>query len=204
MRLTDRIGVGHVQMIVNNDLGWVFREQTTDDRGIDAHIEIADDTSLNGKLVAVQIKSGKSYFKEKNNTGTIFRFSRKHANYWLNHSLPVIIILFNPETQKCIWETIQQSKIEYTSKKNCKITIPCDKNFNKTAKSIIEEIVNLFPVENYKNAIFDYESNDVFALKACPACGKNSLKRYSATDYEHDRLYYCIECTDCSWSDWTE
>ena len=47
-------------------IGFMFREQPIGDYGIDAIIETRDDKYLSGKLIAVQIKSGDSYFKEQN------------------------------------------------------------------------------------------------------------------------------------------
>jgi hypothetical protein len=38
----------------------------------------------------------------------------------------------------------------------------------------------------------------------CPECGSGRLRRFTETDYAHDRLYYCIECEECKWSDGTE
>ena len=158
MKRTERIGVGYVQSVVDRDLGWVFREQPTDDYGIDAHIEIADDTSPVGKLIAVQIKSGESYFKENSQTSIIFRFDSKHAEYWLNHSLPVIIILYNPKTHKCIWEHLQKDNIEFISGDKCKIKISNKQVFDINSKKALEEIAN-------KQSIFERRYNNLLAAK---------------------------------------
>ena len=53
--------------------GYIFREQTTKDFGIDAQIEVVDGDIVTGKLVALQIKSGNSWFKEKSDDGFIYR-----------------------------------------------------------------------------------------------------------------------------------
>jgi hypothetical protein len=45
-------------------IGWLFREQLTDDYGIDAQVEIADGHNALGALIGIQIKSGSSYFSE--------------------------------------------------------------------------------------------------------------------------------------------
>ena len=74
-------------------IGFMFREQPIGDYGIDAIIETRDDKYLSGKLIAVQIKSGDSYFKEQKDNCVIYRGDIKHYYYWLNHSLPVIIVL---------------------------------------------------------------------------------------------------------------
>ena len=59
----ERIGVSSVEKIINQ-MGMIFREQPVDDYGIDAQIEIVENKCATGKLIAVQIKSGNSYFKE--------------------------------------------------------------------------------------------------------------------------------------------
>jgi hypothetical protein len=38
--------------------GWLFREQSPDDYGIDAQVEIADGDNATGALIGIQIKSG--------------------------------------------------------------------------------------------------------------------------------------------------
>ncbi|MHB8064874.1 MAG: DUF4365 domain-containing protein [Ruminiclostridium sp.] len=63
---TERIGVSHVASIVHEKMGWIFREQPIADYGIDAQIEIANHECPTGKLIALQIKSGESYFNGKN------------------------------------------------------------------------------------------------------------------------------------------
>ena len=44
--------------------GYIFREQPISDYGIDAQIELIDEETVTGKLVALQIKSGASWFVE--------------------------------------------------------------------------------------------------------------------------------------------
>jgi len=90
-----RIGVGKC-CVKFEELGFLFREQAIGDYGIDAIIETKNDNYLSGKLIALQIKSGDSYFKEKKDDKIIYRGENKHYDYWINHSLPVIIVLYSP------------------------------------------------------------------------------------------------------------
>ena len=53
----ERMGVSTIEKIINK-MGMIFREQPTDDYGIDAQIEIVEDNYPTGKLIGVQIKSG--------------------------------------------------------------------------------------------------------------------------------------------------
>ena len=77
----ERIGVSSVEKIINQ-MGMIFREQPVDDYGIDAQIEIVENKCATGKLIAVQIKSGNSYFKELTPNSIIYRGKRKHYDYW--------------------------------------------------------------------------------------------------------------------------
>ena len=56
----DREGVSFAQLKLSK-LGYIFREQTIVDIGVDAHIEVKYDTKSTGKMVGLQIKSGESY-----------------------------------------------------------------------------------------------------------------------------------------------
>lgn len=83
----EREGVSAVQNIVYRELKWFFREQTVDDYGIDAQIEVTSQEYPTGKMIAIQIKSGESYFISTTEEGIIFRFDEKHKKYWLGHVL---------------------------------------------------------------------------------------------------------------------
>src|SRR5216683_1096782 len=61
---TERPGVAALEYFFPEN-GWLFREQTTHDYGIDAHVEIVVDKRPTGKLIALQIKAGTSFFWEK-------------------------------------------------------------------------------------------------------------------------------------------
>lgn len=139
MNTTERIGVSKVQLIVYEKLNWIFREQPIDDYGIDAHIELKDDNYATGKLIAVQIKSGESYFKNESNNEIIYYIDEKHLKYWKSNILPVIIILYNPKTEECIWEYIGKIK-----EKN-KIHICKSHRFNENAKDELLKIANIEP-----------------------------------------------------------
>jgi hypothetical protein len=62
---TEQLGIIEAYKIFVGDFKWIFREQPIVDMGINAHIEIVDDGNPSGKLIALQIKTGESYFYEK-------------------------------------------------------------------------------------------------------------------------------------------
>lgn len=69
----------------------------------------------------------------------------------------------------------------------------------KPSKNLIKAIV-----KKYNELIYDSNSENPLAFKACPLCGSDKLQHSSATDYQHDETYYFIECRDCGWKDWTQ
>lgn len=121
---TERIGVNMVNEIITDELGWIFREQPTDDYGIDAQIEIVDVDSVTGQLIAVQIKTGKSYFTHSNAQEITYRGKIEHLNYWSNHSLPVVLILCDPEENICYWTKVSDETAEKTANDYWKIAVP--------------------------------------------------------------------------------
>ena len=113
----ERVGVYSVAKIFTENLGWIFREQPINDFGIDGFVEITR-VSLNlkdliptGKLIGVQVKSGKSFFKEVKDDHFVFRGSKKHLQYWLNHSIPFVLIIYDKETHSAYWEEVNESTV---------------------------------------------------------------------------------------------
>lgn len=94
---------------------WMFREQPIDDIGIDAHMEITDELGKTKQLLALQIKSGPSWFKEIKSDYVIFRdINDRQYNYWIENPLPCIVVLYNPGNDMCIWQTLTSETIEKT------------------------------------------------------------------------------------------
>lgn len=119
---TERLGVSALDYFFSEN-GWLFREQTTHDYGIDAHVEIVIDERPTGKLIALQIKAGKSFFAEDTGDSYVFRTDDKHIAYWVGHSMPVVLVLFNPETKQAFWQHISRQNVQATGK-GWKIAVP--------------------------------------------------------------------------------
>jgi hypothetical protein len=94
--------------------GWAFRLQPERDYGIDAHAEPVASGDPSGKLIALQIKTGQSYFREPVSEGWVHRDDDKHLRYWLRHCLPVILLLHNPDSGTTYWAHVTTDAIEYT------------------------------------------------------------------------------------------
>ncbi len=135
--ITQRLGIDAVSSFFSK-LGWMFREQPTLDTGIDAHVEVARDGFATGKIIGIQIKTGASYLK---NVGGkwVFYGDPKHHDYWLNHSLPVILVSHVPETDMTRWVQIDRKSVELTDKA-WKVAFPDNQFLNRESISKLVDI----------------------------------------------------------------
>jgi hypothetical protein len=138
--LTDRIGVSMLELFFNKQ-GWLFREQVIHDHGIDAHVEVVINGEATGRLIAIQIKTGKSYFSEKSGGNYIFRTDQRHAEYWAEHCLPVILVMINPEEGELVWQALNDSTIVRTGK-GYKVSVPASKKLDANALAEIAGLSN--------------------------------------------------------------
>ena len=120
---TGRMGVSAASLVFEA-WGWLFREQPIEDYGIDAHVEPLDGPEQPARqLLALQIKTGASFFAEETPDGWWFRDIRRHWHYWLGHVLPVVIILYNPQTGKLFWQHAEANLVQLTGEEG-KLLIP--------------------------------------------------------------------------------
>lgn len=113
--LKERVGVNAVEAIFLNDFKWIFREQQVSDFGIDAQVEVVESDQPTGRLIGLQIKAGSSYFVKRGGD-FVFYGEHRHLEYWTRHSLPVFLILHNPETGLTLWQKIERHLVTETSK----------------------------------------------------------------------------------------
>lgn len=113
-------------------MGWFFRPQDISDQGIDAHVEevslIEEDGKPTvevgtGRLIALQIKGGPSYFKNPSANGWWFSFTARKAQLWLGHALPVIVVLVDLKKNVVYWQRISSATVQSTGK-GYKVEVP--------------------------------------------------------------------------------
>lgn len=81
----------------------VWRETPNADVGIDGQVELVNDQGeATGSIVAVQIKSGRSYLLDG---GSAWKYypSEKHRRYWEHYALPVLLMLHDPDSDAVHW-----------------------------------------------------------------------------------------------------
>ena len=139
-----RTGVHLVGLKVSHELGWTFREKPTSDIGIDGEIEVkGQGQSSHGRVMAVQIKCGPSYLKNKTATGHLFRGDYTHLKYWTDFSVPVIIILCDPSTGQCWWEEVNLGIVQFHGK-GWSIEVPYSKLLDKSSLAGLNQVAARF------------------------------------------------------------
>jgi len=133
---TERIGVNAVEAIFLS-FDWVFRPQVISDYGIDAQVEVWEHKKFTGKLLALQIKSGASYFRKKGDD-YVFYGEVKHLDYWTRHPLPVFIILHNPDNGLTLWQKVER-RLAAVTDKGWSITIPAGNVLDAQSKHYLSE-----------------------------------------------------------------
>lgn len=113
------LGVRIVDETVEGNLGHLFRPKERADLGIDGEIELLSSESDGkrrgtGRLIAVQIKCGHSFFAEEKDDHFVFRGEMKHLDYWLGFSVPVIVVICHPDTRDAYWSEVNPGLVELT------------------------------------------------------------------------------------------
>lgn len=142
---SEELGAKGVRMVadsIEDKLHWIFRPNGKSDVGIDGEIEkVYEDKRSSGKLIAVQIKCGPCYFKEKTEKGFVYRCRPETVNYWLGLSLPVILCLCDDQNDEIYWchitvETITKLKANY------KIEVPFENTLTQNSKFDLERVLD--------------------------------------------------------------
>lgn len=159
---TERLGVIEVSYIVTKDLGWIFREQSVVDIGIDAIIEQVENNDPTGKFIAVQVKSGLGHFHRTSEALTLY-VSNIHYNYWTNSNLPVILIAHIPN-EATYWQELSKKSLE-PSKTRWKVEIPLAKKLNKSAVKSINKVISKHKIDPsnmlYNNSNYQIEYDEL-------------------------------------------
>lgn len=140
----ENMGIAAAQLEFSS-WGWAFRSQHVKDYGIDAHAEPFEGVHQpSGRLLALQVKSGASYFGEEAGGGWWYRGENKHLRYWLGHVLPVLIVIYDPGSKTLYWQHVTEDRVEYTDGE-WKILIPHDQVLEAEAAARLRAIADAAP-----------------------------------------------------------
>jgi len=129
----EREGVNAVARIAAN-LGLIWRENQMKDVGIDGQIEYVNgDGFATGRFIAVQVKSGESYFKHEEDKFWKFYPEKKHRLYWERFPIPVILVLHNPTTSQLAWTDVRHQLRSESHRKSAAVNVSKESNLATTS-----------------------------------------------------------------------
>jgi hypothetical protein len=102
-QVTGAAGILFVHQIVNECRSVFHQIHQEDDLGLDAYVEFFDDSSPSGEIIALQVKTGKSY---KTSSGYRIPADREHFMRWANFAIPIAGIVVDQEAGKAFWVNI--------------------------------------------------------------------------------------------------
>ncbi|WP_335974864.1 DUF4365 domain-containing protein [Gaetbulibacter jejuensis] len=103
--IVSKEGVNFIKSVVENSGSIFHKIDQENDLGIDGIIEFIDNGKPSHKSIAVQIKSGNSFYNEKSKTCKIQ--IGNHYEYWLNYFLPVCGLVYIPKLKNAYWVNIK-------------------------------------------------------------------------------------------------
>jgi len=164
---TNRLGVHAVGLALER-IGWIFREQPTSDYGIDGLAEMrSSDGSGLGKLIALQIKTGASYFRKRGDD-YVYYGDAKHLDYWTNHSLPVLLVIHDPDTGLTLWQWVARHLAEETGDGRWTMAIPASQTLDeKTAHLIARGVASDLASLRRARLALDLEHIRTLAAQDC-------------------------------------
>lgn len=158
-----------------DELKWIFRPQPQRDLGIDAIVEVVEDGISNGELLAIQIKSGDSWFSRETIEYIPFTFNEDHYEYWIQYPVPVLILLHRPDGNVCYWQIVNENTAISTGK-GWKIQIP---------KTNILSIENKVRIHGFCDFAMPENS---FSIASFKDLSHGAAKRYQARILINRRL----------------
>jgi hypothetical protein len=135
------IAVAEAHLAVSKKLRWTFRRlDGDDDYGLDALVEIGRERRMTGRMLALQIKGGRSYFDRPASDGWWHYPSTAHVEYWLNCSLPVLLVMYDPASEQCHWQLISRTTLTTTTNGQWKLLVPRAHVLDETSKEPLRAI----------------------------------------------------------------
>ncbi|GAA1068890.1 hypothetical protein GCM10009665_74130 [Kitasatospora nipponensis] len=141
--ITGRRGAVIVEDVFLSELAWVPRAVLQTDIGIDFHVEVVEDGHGTGRQLAVQVKSGPSFFETPaGDDGWWFPFGDKYHEYWLNYDSPVIVVLVDLESRTAYWQAVTADTVRSTGE-GWKIKVLASQILGAGARSLLSALTEV-------------------------------------------------------------
>jgi hypothetical protein len=110
------LGIPILETFVVDVAKYILRETPQKvDVGIDGYIDMIEgEVHATGRCIAFQLKCGPSFFESKTKDGFTYYGEIRHLNLFMNHPVPVIVVLADPSSKKIWWVKFDVSKTEGT------------------------------------------------------------------------------------------
>ncbi len=131
----NRIGIYAAERLTSCMSGLIFREQCGGDTGLNAHLEIIDEYPRMGKMIGLQIRLDDDENIEKTSRGYVCRGEMPQVAYYLQHSLPVLVMIYEQKNDRILWNVITADTIEITDK-YWNLLVPYDDDHVYNANSV--------------------------------------------------------------------
>ena len=118
----EAVAVAHAQLEFSR-WGWLFATSAVDYGSIDAQVEAVDAGLMSGRRVGLVIKSGGAWFSNPVPEGWLYRGRNAELLYWMGHSLPIVLLFYNPDTAITYWVHVTQDNAQI-DRTGWKILIP--------------------------------------------------------------------------------
>lgn len=144
---TNDIGVAILNLRVPKDLGWICRDITKSDVGIDATIEQVVNGKPTARYISVQLKTGEGNIHKDRDSNFIYYIDKAHYDYWLSSSMPVILAYCNPDEETIYWELLKKRNTKRTKEDHYKIKISNAHQLNKDSLEELNTIIETYQTE---------------------------------------------------------
>ena len=121
--------------------GLIFRTQLQGTTGLNAHLEITGD---NPRVIGLRVCSASELDNHKSSRGYVCSGETSIAGYWLQHSLPVIIMVYEPDKNRILWESVNIDNLEIAGR-HWEIIIPYDNEYNEESARKIANLTCTSP-----------------------------------------------------------
>jgi hypothetical protein len=119
--------------------GLLFREQRSGDTGLNAHLEVTEDFPKAGKTIGLQVRSDEDTRPERSARGYICRGEMAHLVYWLQHAIPVVVMIHERKSGQILWEFVNAENIEIEGQE-WELVVPYSQIYNAEAVAAISAL----------------------------------------------------------------
>ncbi len=121
-----RLGIYAADRLTAKMPGLIFRAQREGTTGLNAHLEILTENNSSGRVVGLRVStSGEA---EKSARGYVCVGDMETAAYWLQHSLPVVVMVYEHERNRILWESVTTENLE-VSGKTWEVVVPYENEY---------------------------------------------------------------------------